>query len=318
MEIAQARTAANDRRPGPCAGAAGGGGCTPTSDAAGNRRHATPRSAAARLTCNRCTRLPTARPPHPSHLARAAADASAPRAAGPRAAARRARARRLCRRAAGGGCGAGPGDDVSRRQLSYHRGGARVAVQPGAGDEGAQSKEGWWRRPESKGRGRGGRGWRRRRATRHQHPLRGHPHPHLLSAQAELILGQGASATVKCATDATLWVVPAGDLRQLAATRPDLLLEVGGGADRAGGWLCCSLRLHAGVMALHASRMAPRADCTALAPRSHPARPRQVGLRISQEMTGRVNLMTAEKQVPAFFRALSSAPSPVPPCRAGV
>lgn len=44
---------------------------------------------------------------------------------------------------------------------------------------------------------------------------------------SELILGQGASATVRCATNVTLWVVPAQAIRDLAARRPELLLEVG-------------------------------------------------------------------------------------------
>jgi CRP-like cAMP-binding protein len=35
---------------------------------------------------------------------------------------------------------------------------------------------------------------------------------------------------VRCATPVTLWVVPAPALRELAAKRPDLLLEVGMGA----------------------------------------------------------------------------------------
>jgi hypothetical protein len=44
--------------------------------------------------------------------------------------------------------------------------------------------------------------------------------------QSELILGQGASATVRASSPVTLWVVPAEDLKALAAKRPDLLLEV--------------------------------------------------------------------------------------------
>ncbi|KAI8465837.1 MAG: cyclic nucleotide-binding protein [Monoraphidium minutum] len=81
--------------------------------------------------------------------------------------------------------------------------------------------------------------------------------PGALFNLAELILGQGASATVRTATQVTLWVVPADAIRQLAARRPDLLLELA----------------------------ARRPDLLL-----------EVGLRLSQEMMGRINALTAEKQ----------------------
>jgi hypothetical protein len=43
----------------------------------------------------------------------------------------------------------------------------------------------------------------------------------------ELLLSRACTTTVKAESDAVLWVVPAQQLQELAASRPDLVLELG-------------------------------------------------------------------------------------------